>query len=197
MQKALSPSMPPDNKSTCFRSFLAICAAIVAAGIGFTAEAEVQPNAIGLRGGVAAEINYQRAVGQKNRLEIGVNWSRSSEEYVFFEEYINRFGAACYYQWHWNISPTAASGGFNWYAGPGGGIGFKTYSVKSKITDYKINKDPEFLMNIGGQVGIEYDFNAVGVPINASIDLRSGVIHIDRTSFDIIYDVSVGVRYTF
>src|SRR5210317_573733 len=85
--------------------------------IGFTALSSAQdisPNAIGLRlgdsDGFGAEISYQRALGDNNRLEFDLGW-RSGNTF-------DGFKLAGLYQWVWNID-----GGFNWYAGFGGGVG--------------------------------------------------------------------------
>ncbi|MBN1131093.1 MAG: hypothetical protein JXA71_19040 [Chitinispirillaceae bacterium] len=79
------------------------------------------------------------------------------------------------YQWNWNITDA-----LNWYVGPGaqvvlwdGGVG----------------------LGIGGQIGIEYDFNNHGVPLLLSIDSRPmyGLLH--EGGFG--YDGALSVRYTF
>jgi hypothetical protein len=72
---------------------------------------EISDNAIGLRlsGGedFGAEISYQKALLENNRLEIGLGLG----------ENFGRFKAVGLYQWVWNLEEN-----FNWYAGFGGGL---------------------------------------------------------------------------
>ena len=79
---------------------------------------EIADNAIGLRlgdsDGFGAEISYQRALGDNNRLEADLGW-RSGDGY-------DGFKLTGVYQWVWELD-----GNFNWYAGAGGGLG--SYSV--------------------------------------------------------------------
>ena len=75
---------------------------------------DISKNALGLRlgdsDGFGAEVSYQRALGDNNRLEVDLGW-RDGKNY-------DGFKLAGLYQWVWNID-----GGFNWYAGVGGGLG--------------------------------------------------------------------------
>src|SRR5690606_20445589 len=87
-------------------------------GLGFGWQAtsqQISKNALGLRlgdsDGFGPEINYQRALGDNNRLELGLAWHSRN--------HWNGVKITGIYQWVWNIE-----GGFNWYAGPGAGIGF-------------------------------------------------------------------------
>ena len=78
-------------------------------GFTFAASAqEISDNAIGLRlgdsDGFGAEISYQRALGDNNRLELDLGW-RDGKNY-------DGFKLAGLYQWVWDLD-----GGFNWYAG--------------------------------------------------------------------------------
>ena len=79
---------------------------------------EISKNAIGIRlsesDGFGPEVNYQRAVGDNNRLELGLAF-HSKREW-------DAAKLTGIYQWVWNID-----GGFNWYAGPGAGAGIVTY----------------------------------------------------------------------
>lgn len=84
-------------------------------------------------------------------------------------------GFAGIYHWHWNITD-----GLYWYAGPGalitlwdGGIG----------------------LGVGGQIGIEYNFNTLGAPILLSLDTRPMIgLH---SGGGIGYDGALSIRYTF
>ena len=72
---------------------------------------DISENAIGLRltGGVdfGAEISYQKALLDNNRLEIGLGLGDN----------FSNFKAVGLYQWVWNLEDK-----FNWYAGFGGGL---------------------------------------------------------------------------
>lgn len=93
----------------------------------------------------------------------------------------SRFGLAVIYQWDWNIN-----GGFNWYLGPGVGVGYYDYD------------DSDGYMNvaIGGQIGIEYDFNANSAPILLSLDARPMWDFIgDNSGFG--WGIALGIRYSW
>jgi len=184
-----------------FRKIIFAAAAVVA-GMSFAANAEVHSNAIGLRFG-GLEINYQLGMGAANRLEAGLWWSSGSGGGGYWDNwgnwhYGNRwthtsigvFGA---YQWHWNISPSAARGGFNWYAGPGAGVGFWSNRARNPNGSY-YDEHSGVSVSVGGQIGIEYDFNVLGAPILVDFDLRP-TIGIPGGGFGL--GPGLGVRYTF
>ncbi len=122
--------------------------------LGYYAQAQVNPHAIGLRFGGngvvnGAELSYQQGLGDNNRLELDFGFGGNKTH--------NRIFLAAIYHWVWNIT-----GGLNWYIGPGGCVGFYHYN------DY----DGYINFALGGQIGLEYDFNKVGAPILLSLDAR-------------------------
>ena len=142
------------------------------------AQAQINPHAIGLRlggNGVVngAEISYQHGLGDSNRLEFdlgsGVNSSQS------------RLFLAGIYHWDWNITE-----GLNWYIGPGASLGFYTYDG----FDGYVN------IAIGGQIGLEYDFNQHDVPILLSLDARPMWDFIGDNA-GLGWGAALGVRYTW
>ncbi|WP_452219364.1 hypothetical protein [Lacinutrix undariae] len=152
---------------------------VAIAFIGFTAVSQAQdisPNAIGLRlgdsDGFGAEVTYQRALGENNRLEADLGW-RSGNDY-------NGFKLAGLYQWVWTID-----GNFNWYAGAGGGLG--SYSFDDN--DF----DDETFVFVAGDVGIEYDFD---IPLLLSLDFRPELGFGDYRD-DIDFDIALGIKYQF
>ena len=152
---------------------------LVVAFIGFTALSSAQdisPNALGLRlgdsDGFGAEISYQRAISDNNRLEFDLGW-RSGNSF-------DGFKLAGLYQWVWNID-----GGFNWYAGVGGGVG--SYSFDNNELD-----DETFLF-AAGDIGIEYGFD---IPLLISLDFRPELGFGTYTD-DLDFDIALGIRYQF
>ena len=142
---------------------------------------EISKNAIGLRlgdsRGFGAEITYQRAILEKNRIEVDFGW-RNGSDY----DGVKFTGI---FQWVWNID-----GGFNWYAGPG--IGFGAYRFDNPVgSDFK-----DSFAILSGNVGIEYKFD---IPLLISLDVRPELgLGEDRyDNDDLDFDVGVGVRYTF
>ena len=84
--------------------------------------AQVNSNAIGLRGGLGnfgggGEITYQKGLGSANRLEVDLGWRGSNNKY-----YYQHTAVSIIYHWVWNLD-----GGLNWYIGPGGQVGFYNY----------------------------------------------------------------------
>ena len=147
--------------------------------IGFTTLSNAQdisPNAIGLRlgdsDGFGAEVSYQRGLGDNNRLEFDLGW-RSGNGY-------DGFKLAGLYQWVWNID-----GGFNWYAGAGGGVG--SYSFDNN--DF----DDETFVFAAGDIGIEYNFD---IPLLLSLDFRPELGFGDYRD-DVDFDIALGIRYQF
>lgn len=155
-----------------------ILSAIMLIGLAFTTQAqEISKNALGLRlgdnDGFGGEISYQRALSDNNRIEADLGWRNSKE--------VDAFKLTGIYQWVWNID-----GGFNWYAGVGGGLG--SWSNNS------INDSGTFVF-AAGDVGIEYGFKEV--PILLSLDFRPEFGGSGYYSNNYGSDVALGIRYQF
>ena len=155
-----------------------ILSAIMLMGLAFTAEAQHIPkNALGLRlgdnDGFGVEISYQRGFSQKNRLELDLGWRNSNE--------VDAFKLAGLYQWVWNID-----GGFNWYAGVGGGLG--------SWSDNNYNENGSFVF-AAGDIGIEYSFQEA--PILLSLDFRPEFGSNGYYENNYSGDIALGVRFKF
>lgn len=139
---------------------------------------EISDNAIGLRlgdsDGLGTEITYQRKLGTDTRLEIDLGWRNGNG--------FDGFKVAGLHQWVWNID-----GGFNWYAGVGGGLGI--YDFDSPVND---NRSETFIF-AAGNIGIEYDFD---IPLLLSLDFRPEVGFGDIND-DIDFDIAFSIRYQF
>ncbi|APY00240.1 hypothetical protein CLV86_0328 [Lacinutrix venerupis] len=154
---------------------------LVVAVIGFSYAAtaqEISENAIGLRigdsDGFGAEISYQRALGDNNRLEADLG-IRSGSNY-------DGFKLAGLYQWVWLLD-----GNFNWYAGVGGGVGNYSY-------DLPFNADEsETFFFAAGNIGVEYNFD---IPLVLSLDARPELGFGDFRD-DLDFDIALGIRYQF
>lgn len=153
-------------------------------GFAFASNAqEISPNAIGLRlgdsDGFGAEISYQRALGDANRLELDLGWRDA--------KYYDGFKLAGLYQWVFPIE-----GNFNWYVGAGGGLGAYDVDVPGQ-EDYS---DTFFFL--AGDIGIEYSFD---FPLLLSLDFRPELgFGDDRYGYDnndLDFDIALGVRYQF
>ncbi len=140
----------------------------------FSVNAQMEPQAIGVRFGGGNygggfEVNYQHALGDANRLELGLalnSYNKSS--YVSF---------AGIYQWVWELGE-----GFNWYAGPGA----QFLAVKNASA-----------IGVGGQIGVEYNFNVnLDTPLMISIDMRP-MMNFASGVNDFGWAGALGVRYTF
>jgi hypothetical protein len=131
-----------------------------------TTSAQVNPNAIGIRGGggfggdYGGEISYQKGLGEANRLELDFGYR--NRKYKFNGNgnswYYRHFSVSGIYHWVWNLKD-----GLNWFIGPGAQLGF--------YDDYYDNNSGISLA-IGGQIGLEYDFNQHGVPLLLGLDAR-------------------------
>lgn len=156
-----------------------ILSAVMLVGLAFASNAqEISNNALGLRlgsnDGFGGEISYQRALGSNNRLEVDLGW-RNNDDY-------DSFKLVGLYQWVWNID-----GGFNWYAGVGGGVG--SYSI-----DEPVDKSGAFFL-AAGDLGIEYNFP---IPLMISLDIRPELYFGDKFRNDNFGpDIALGIRYQF
>jgi hypothetical protein len=155
--------------------------AVILIGLVFSAQAqEISENALGLRlgdnDGFGGEISYQRKLSSENRLELDLGWRNSN--------HVDAFKLAGLYQWVWNID-----GGFNWYAGVGGGLGSWSY-------DYKDNKNSGTFLFAAGDLGIEYNFD---VPLQLSLDIRPELYFNSDDYRDENFgpDIALGIRYKF
>ncbi|WP_310381312.1 hypothetical protein [Flavobacterium sp.] len=154
-----------------------ILSAILLTGLAFTTQAQdISKNALGLRlgdsDGFGGELSYQRGLSDNNRLELDLGWRNSKNT--------DAFKLTGIYQWVWNID-----GGFNWYAGVGGGIG--------SWSNNDLNNDGTFVF-AAGDVGIEYNFSEA--PIMLSLDARPEFGFSDYND-DLGFDIALGIRYKF
>ena len=155
---------------------LFLTAIAIFTGVLFINAQQIADNAIGLRlgdsDGFGAEISYQRALGENNRLEANLGW-RSGNGF-------DGFKLTGLYQWVWQLD-----GNFNWYAGAGGGFG--SYSFDDNAID-----DETFFF-VAGDIGIEYNFN---IPLLLSLDLRPE-LGFGEFRDDVDFDIALGIRYQF
>lgn len=150
-------------------------------GLAWSTQAQdISKNAIGLRlgdnDGFGGEVSYQRGLSKNNRLEFDLGWRNSKN--------VDAIKLAGLYQWVWNID-----GGFNWYAGAGGGLGSWRYSTK----DFD---DSGTIIFAAGDIGIEYVFD---IPLQVSLDFRPEIYFNTEGYRDDNFgpDVALSVRYRF
>ncbi len=157
--------------------------AIIIAGTTLATAQNFSKNALGIRigggNGFGTEISYQRALGGNNRLEIDLGIENDND--------FDGFKAVGIYQWVWNID-----GGFNWYAGVGGGVGNVSYNDDFNRRNNRNNYSETFLL-FAGQVGIEYNFD---IPIQLALDTRPEFYFGDVRDGS-GYGIALSVRYTF
>lgn len=163
-----------------------ILSAIMLLGLAFSAQAQdISKNALGLRlgdnDGFGGEISYQRGLGKNNRLELDLGWRNSND--------VDAFKLTGIYQWVWNIE-----GGFNWYAGVGGGIG--SWSYDRTVGGNRIEDSGTFVF-VAGNLGIEYNFEEA--PIQLSLDIRPELYFNsdDYREDNFGPDLALGIRYRF
>ncbi len=164
-----------------------ILSAFMLIGLAFSAQAQApgEKNAIGLRlgsnDGFGAEVSYQRWLDNNNRLEFDLGW-RDSRHYEAFK-------LVGLYQWLWNIE-----GGFNWYAGVGGGIGSWSYKHRD-LPPWASDRDNGTFLLVAGNIGIEYNFD---FPLQLSLDFRPEVYFgDDYRDNNFGPDIALGVRFRF
>jgi len=162
-----------------------LLSAFLLLGLAFSSQAQ-EKNAIGLRlgdnDGFGAEVSYQRKFSSDNRLELDLGWRNS--------DYYDAVKLAALYQWVWNIE-----GGFNWYAGVGGGIG--TWDFNDRVPNYYHgNDDSGTFLFAAGDIGIEYNFD---FPLQLSLDFRPEIYFGDDDYRENNFgpDIALGARFRF
>ena len=164
-----------------------ILSAIMLIGLAFAAQAQdISKNALGLRfasnGGFGTEISFQRGLSKNNRLELDLGWrNRSNYDNNGYDD--NAIKLAALYQWVWNID-----GGFNWYAGVGGGAGNYSYDDK----DDKRYSDT--FVFAAGDIGLEYNFD---FPLLISLDFRPEFGGNGYYKNNYGSDIALGLRFQF
>lgn len=142
---------------------------------------DISDNAIGLRigdnDGFGAEISYQRALGDNNRLEVNLGWRGGKNH--------DGFKITGLYQWVFPLE-----GDFNWYVGAGGGIASYSWDYESNGTRVD---DSETSIFVAGDIGIEYRFD---FPLQLSLDLRPDIGLGDYNN-GLDFDIALGIRYLF
>lgn len=161
-----------------------IISILVGISLSLSASAQVNPHAIGLRGGYGnygggGEITYQHGFGSSNRLELDLGWRGNNGKNGFHHTEISGI-----YHWVWNLD-----GGLNWYIGPGAQLGFYDYNDNNDDVD-------GVTVNVGGQIGLEFDFNELGAPLLLSLDSRPMWGFLGGTR-GFGYGGAFSLRYTF
>jgi hypothetical protein len=142
----------------------------------FYGTSQVNPHAIGLRGGsgnfgYGGEISYQHGFGDANRLELDLGARRN--------KYYGLTVLTGIYHWVWNITE-----GLNWYVGPGAQLGLYNGS------------EAGLWLSVGGQIGIEYDFNQHDIPLLLGLDTRPMFL-LNSAYSGFGYGGAFSLRYTF
>jgi hypothetical protein len=151
---------------------------------------EISKNALGLRlgdnDGFGGEITYQRKLSADNRLELDLGWRNSNN--------VDALKLVGLYQWVWNID-----GGFNWYAGLGGGLGSWSYDDNFNNGNNNFNNnndDSGAFALIAGDIGIEYNFD---IPLLISLDFRPEFYFNSDAYRENSFgpDIALGIKFQF
>ena len=151
---------------------------VAALVLGFAAAASAQPRAIGLRGGLGAEVSYQHSFGA-NFLEIdgGLGMNLFNADNGF------NAGATAIYNFMIAQPSWTSRGEWGFYAGPGAhvGLGF--------------GEQASFNLAAAGMVGLEYTF---WFPLQLSVDYRQPVGYsIGANEFYGSPSMCISARYRF
>lgn len=123
---------------------------------------EISDNALGLRlsGGkdFGAEISYQKALLENNRIEIGVGLGNN----------FGNFKAVGLYQWVWELEEK-----LNWYAGAGGGIvsanGTGIYAAGNVGIEYKFDSPILLSLDYRPEFGIAGGLDSLNSGVALSV----------------------------
>jgi hypothetical protein len=136
-----------------------------------------QPRAIGGRLGGNVEFSYQHQLGENMIDATAGLWVIGYKS----------LGVTAVYDWVFPIRSWQHKGEWNWYGGPGAGLGI----VFGKNISIPVSLD------IGGEIGIEYQF---WFPLNLSLDYRPMINLLgfkDNIWWGNFRSVALGIRYRF
>lgn len=147
---------------------------------GVYASAQVNPHAIGIRGGsgnfgLGGEISYQHGLGDAHRIELDFGARGNNRDY-------QHVAVTAIYHWVWNITE-----GLNWYIGPGAQVG---------LYNDRLDRNDGITLGVGGQIGIEYDLNQHNLPLLIGLDTRP-MFGFNGGTSGIGYGGAFSLRYTF
>ncbi len=157
---------------------------IITLFLGHILQAQVYPHALGVRVStdgerVGIEGSFQKGFALNKRVEFDLGMKKETVVDQDIEE-IKRIFLATSYQMCFNLS-----GGLNCFAGGGTMVGVD--SIES------IQKG-NFSLSMLGQLGVEYDFAGIGIPLLLTIDTRPTVDVVSKID-DISIGVGFGARY--
>lgn len=147
--------------------------------MGMMVSLNAQPRAIGARLGGNVEFSYQHQLNA-NMLDCAAGLTLGGNYFGV--------GATVIYDWVFPINSWTRQGEWNWYVGPGAGVGFMISNSESFTIPVSVN--------IGGQIGIEYQF---GIPLNLSLDYRPmiNLLGFSDNIWGQFFGFALGVRYRF
>jgi hypothetical protein len=170
------------------RKAVFVAAAVLCVGVFSAGAEEMHPNTLGLRFGggslYGAELSYQKAMGDINRLELGCWWGYGYYSYSYNYNYLGLTG---FWHWRWEINELK---GLGWYIGPGAQVAYRSW-----YSSYYGRRDGDVYANAGGEIGLEYDYNQHGFPILASLDIRPMLSFTD--GIGMWFGGAISIRYTF
>ncbi len=138
--------------------------------------AQVNDHALGVRFGYGGGISYQHGLNKVNRLEANLALGLGS-----YYSYFKLSGA---YHWVFDIGT-----GFNLYAGPAATVGSVNFE-----SNYFGNDEEGLFIAIGGQLGLDYNFQEF--PLQISIDIMPQFPILNPFE-DVYFDPAIGVRWVF
>lgn len=171
------------NNSQMKPSYYTILAIFVF--VTFARAQNISKDALGLRlansEGFGAEISYQHAFTEHNRLELNLGLSNGKK--------YDGLKLSALEEWVWK-----AIGNLNWYLGAGGGIASYNYDYND-LSGSNINDNYTFLF-LAAIGGLEYNFNA---PFVLSLDIRPelGLSDSNFRNDNFEFDIGIGLRYQF
>lgn len=155
---------------------------LLVASITFV-NAQISDKALGIRTGggnygFGGEISYQHGLSDVNRIELDLGWGSVGGGWGYRAGYTAITGI---YHWVFNLD-----GGLNWYIGPG-----------AQLLLFSSNwGGGGMAAGLGGQLGIEYNFNGDGLPLQVGLDTRPMFLF-NSWGNGFGWGGALSVRYTF
>jgi len=148
-----------------------------------------QPRTIGARVGWGVGASYQHGFGEKNMLQVDL-------DFFSFEAGLQ---ATAIYNWIFPFNSWKGAGSWNWYAGVGGGIGMLFPGWWERTVTSTTRGEFTGFAGVAGMIGIEYNFK---FPLQLSLDYRplfSPLLYKGGVGFNLfgVFGGGLAIRYKF
>ena len=160
-----------------------------------TSFGQIEKHTLGIRSGGGGngfgylnEISYQLGLSEINRLELDLGFRIFGNNGYRRTSYLALSGV---YQW---VKPIA--GDFTWFFGPAAQVASRSDAYTDLLTGERI-EERYLSLGLGGQIGVDYSFKELNVPIQFGFDARPMFFVGNGSANNFGGDLAFHIRYIF